>query len=224
MPASRSRGAFRLSLTIVIIVAGAVLLSTLFYTFWQRLNHQVEVILQDQFNQQQLMLARKIADNVESYFDFLENALLGYAGLFQTTPPDERDYRCVPGRKVCPAPALRPVADYPLQLRRRGGAVLQHLPHPPPAGSLTLPADFLKWAQDPEHRGRLFLSKTFDYPDAPWKGRRVMRFITPLYWGTRRQNSPGCWNFSSTPSLSAQKLRRTCAPGKPAMPGSLTRT
>ena len=37
-----------------------------------------------------MILARKIADNVESYFDFLENALLGYAGLFQTTPPDER--------------------------------------------------------------------------------------------------------------------------------------
>ena len=92
MPANRSRGAFRLSLIIVIIVAGTVLLSTLFYTFWQRLNHQVEVILQEQFNQQQLMLARKIADNVESYFDFLENALLGYAGLFQTTPPDERNW------------------------------------------------------------------------------------------------------------------------------------
>src|SRR4030065_1907177 len=90
MPAGRSRRTFRLSLIIVIIVAGAVLLSTLFYTFWQRLNHQVEPILQDQFNQQQLMLARKIADNVESYFDFLENTLLGYAGLFQTTPPDER--------------------------------------------------------------------------------------------------------------------------------------
>src|SRR3989339_1965464 len=90
MPASRSRRTFRLSLTIVIIVAGAALLSTLFYAFWQRLNHQVEVILQDQFNQQQLMLARKIADNVESYFDFMENALLGYAGLFQATPADER--------------------------------------------------------------------------------------------------------------------------------------
>ena len=87
MPANRSRGAFRLSLIIVIIVTGAVLLSSLFYTYWQRLNHQVEVILRDQFNQQQLMLARKIADNVESYFDFLENALLGYAGLFQTTTP-----------------------------------------------------------------------------------------------------------------------------------------
>ncbi len=91
MAASRFRGTFRLTLIIVVIVAGAVLLSILFYTFWQRLNHQVEVTLQEQFNQQQLFLARKIADNVESYFDFLENALMGYAGLFQTTSPDDRE-------------------------------------------------------------------------------------------------------------------------------------
>jgi signal transduction histidine kinase len=56
-------------------------------------------------------------------------------------------------------------------------------PKPPPVSSLALPADFLKWAQDPGQRGRLFLSKTFDYPVPPWKGRRVMRFVTPLYWG-----------------------------------------
>ncbi len=183
MPASRSRGAFRLSLTIVIIVAGAVLLSTLFYTFWQRLNRQVEVILQEQFNQQQLMLTRKIADNVESYFDFLENALLGYAGLFQTTPPDERiidealEERFARHKRF----GLLQITRYNSE-----GVGVQSFStalKPPPAGSLALPADYLKWTQDPEHRGRLFLSKTFDYPGPPWKGRRVMRFITPLYWG-----------------------------------------
>ena len=183
MPASRSRGTFRLSLTIVIIVAGAVLLSTLFYTFWQRLNHQVEVILQEQFNQQQLMLARKIADNVESYFDFLENALLGYAGLFQTTPPDERTIDASLEERFA-----RHKRFGLLQITRYNseGVGVQSFstsPKPPPAGSLALPADYLKWAQAPEHRGRLFLSKTFDYPGPPWKGRRVMRFITPLYWG-----------------------------------------
>ena len=183
MPANRSRGAFRLSLIIVIIVAGAVLLSTLFYTFWQRLNHQVETILQEQFNQQQLMLARKIADNVESYFDFLENALLGYAGLFQTTPPDERTMDVSLEERFA-----RHQRFGLLQITRYSpeGVGVQSLsiaPKPPPAGSLALPADYLKWAQAPEHRGRLLLSKTFDYPGPPWKGRRVMRFITPLYWG-----------------------------------------
>jgi two-component system, NtrC family, sensor histidine kinase HydH len=183
MPAGRSRGTARLSLTIVIIVAGATLLSILFYTFWQRLNNQVEVILREQFNRQQLMLARKIADNVESYFDFLENALLGYAGLFQTTSPDAKtidaslEERFARHRRF----GLLEITRY-----NSDGVGVQSFTisaHMPPASSLVLPADFLKWAQNPEHRGRLFLSKTFDYPASPWKGRRVMRFVTPLYWG-----------------------------------------
>jgi two-component system, NtrC family, sensor histidine kinase HydH len=183
MPAGRSRGIFRLSLIIVIIVTGATLLSILFYTFWQRLNKQVEVILREQFNQQQLMLAKKIADNVESYFDFLENALLGYAGLFQTSPPDERTIDASLEERFA-----RHQRFGLLQITRYNseGVGVQSFstsPNPPPAGSLALPADFLRWSQAPEHRGRLFLSKTFDYPGPPWKGRRVMRFVTPLYWG-----------------------------------------
>ena len=87
----------------------------------------------------------------------------------------------------------------------RGGAGLQHLPRILPAGSLALPADYLKWAQDPAHRGRLFLSKTFVYPGPPWQGRRVMRFLTPLYWGTG-QDFPGSWNFSSTPCFICGKV------------------
>jgi len=187
MPASRSQGAIRLSLIIVIIVAGAALISTVFYTFWQRLNYQVEVILQDQFNQQQLMLARKIADNVESYFDFMENALLGYAGLFQATPPEERTMDVSLEERFA-----RHQRFGLLQITRYNpeGVGVQSFstsPKPPPAGSLALPADYPKWAQAPENRGRLFLSRTYDYPGPPWKGRRVMRFITPLYWGKTPQ-------------------------------------
>lgn len=183
MPASRSRGAFRLSLIIVIIVAGAVLLSTLFYTFWQRLNRQVEVLLQEQFNQQQLMLARKIADNVESYFDFLENALLDYAGLFQTTPSDERTMDVSLEERFARHQRFGLLEINRYNSEGVGVQSFSTSPKPPPASSLALPADFLKWAQNPEQRGRLFLSQTFDYPGPPWKGRRVMRFITPLYWG-----------------------------------------
>src|SRR5512139_1046001 len=91
MKSSRIRGSVPLPLIIAIILAGALGISLLFFSFWQKLNRKVEVILKDQFNQQQLMLARKIGDNVESYFDFLENALMGYAGLFQNTPPQERE-------------------------------------------------------------------------------------------------------------------------------------
>ena len=210
MPSGRSRGTFRLSLIIVIIVAGAVLLSTLFYTFWQRLNRQVEVILQEQFNQQQLFLAKKIADNVESYFDFLENALMGYAGFFQTTPPESRELDAALQERFS-----RHQRFGIIEIRRYNAAgvgvqVFSTSPHPPSPGSLTLPPPFLDWAKDPANRGRLFLSKTFVYPDAPWKGRRVMRFLTPLYWAGTQLNSGGDGGVSHRPLLYLQASHGGC--------------
>jgi two-component system, NtrC family, sensor histidine kinase HydH len=205
MPTGRSRGTFRLSLTIMIIVTGAALLSILFYTFWQRLNKQVEVILRDQFNQQQLMLARKIADNVESYFDFLENALLGYAGLFQTISPDDRtidaslDERFTRHRRF----GLLAITRY--NAEGTGVQSFSVAPKPPPPASLSLPADPLKWAQTPDHRNRLLLSKTFNYPGPPWGGRRVMRFITPLYWGKTPQFA-GVLEFLIDPFFICEKV------------------
>ena len=76
---------------------------------------------------------------------------------------------------------------------------------PPPAGSLTLPAPYLQWARDPAHRGRLFLSKTFDYSEPPWQGRRVMRFLTPLYWG-RNPGFAGVLEFLIDPFFICEKV------------------
>ena len=91
MKASRTLGAISLPVTIGLILTVAAVLTMLFYLFWQKLNLKVDAILIDQFNQQQLTLARKIGDNVESHFDLLESGLLGYAGLFQSTLPQERE-------------------------------------------------------------------------------------------------------------------------------------
>jgi two-component system, NtrC family, sensor histidine kinase HydH len=184
MKSNRSRGAISLPLVIVIILAGALILSILFYSYWQRLNHKVETILENQFNQQQLMLARKIADNVESYFDFLENALQSYAGLFQTTQTEDRALAASMAERFTRHKrfGLLQVTWYDPQ--GVGVRVFGTSSEQLPASNFVLPPLFQHWAQAPEHRGRLFLSETFDYPILPWKGRRVMRFITPLYWGT----------------------------------------
>jgi two-component system sensor histidine kinase HydH len=183
MNSSRSRGALSLPLVILLVLAGALVFSVLFYSYWQRLNHKVETILEDQFNQQQLMLARKIADNVESYFDFLENALQSYAGLFQTTPPEDRAITASLAERFTRHQRFGVLMVTWFNPAGVGVKAFSTAPTPVPANTLTLPAPDLQWAEDPRHRGRLLLSKTFDYPEAPFKGRRVMRFMTPLYWG-----------------------------------------
>jgi two-component system, NtrC family, sensor histidine kinase HydH len=206
MLSGRSRGNFRLSLTIMIIVAGAVLLSTLFYTFWQRLNHQVEVILQEQFNQQQLFLAKKIGDNVESYFDFLENALMGYAGFFQTTSPESREVDAALEERFSRHQRFGIIEIRRYDAAGVGVQVFSTSPHPPSPGSLTLPPPFLDWAKDPANRGRLFLSETFVYPGAPWKGRRLMRFLSPLYWPGPSANLAGTVEFLVDPFFICKRV------------------
>jgi signal transduction histidine kinase len=182
MDSGRALKIISLSTVIPAILAGAIILSLLFFSFRQKLNQKVEGILRDQFNQQQLMLARKIADNVESYFDFLENALLGYAGLFQTTPPGSPGLGTDLGERF-----KRHKYFGVLELRwyNAAGTLEQSIssnPNATPTGSLTLPPPYLEWVTAPAHRGKLLLSKTYLSPDPHWQGRRVMRFLTPLYW------------------------------------------
>ncbi|MCK9375523.1 MAG: ATP-binding protein [Syntrophobacterales bacterium] len=214
MPYRRSRGSISLPLVTLAILAGAILLSVLFYTFWQRLNRQVEVILQDQFNQQQLFLARKIADNVESYFDFVENALMGYAGLFQTTPLNDPEMDAALMERFA-----RHQRFGILEIRRYNAAgvgvqVFSISSTPAKPASLTLPPLFLDWAKDPAHRGKLFLSETFVYPAAPWKGDRVMRFLTPLYLPGSPSKLAGVLEFLINPFFICQKATADVQSGR----------
>ena len=99
MKPGRLRGALSLPKIISVIIAGTIVLSLLFFTFWRQLNikmdgilKKAEAILKEQFNQQQLMLAKKIADNVEAYFDYLESELLAYPWRFRLIPPDSPEF------------------------------------------------------------------------------------------------------------------------------------
>ncbi len=213
MMRSRNQGSIPLPLTILLILAGAAVISLLFFSFWQKLNRKVEVILKDQFNQQQLMLARKIGDNIESYFDFLENALMGYAGLFQNTPPRERELDDILAERFSRHKRFGLLAIVRYSAAGMGVQTFSTAAKPPPPASLTLPAAYLEWARNPAHRGRLFLSKTFDYPAPPWQGRRVMRFLTPLYWGPDRVFS-GVVEFLLDPFFICEKVTADVRSGK----------
>jgi two-component system, NtrC family, sensor histidine kinase HydH len=190
MPLRRSQGRLHVPLIIGIILSGAVILSLLFLFFWQKFNQQVEVILRDQFNEQQLVVAKKVADNVEAYFDFLKNALLGYVGLVRETRAEAGN---VAGLEPLFAERFerhRQVGVLELRWYNAAGVLelaLSVTSSPPGPGSLILPEAYQHWARNPDHRGKLFLSKTFYLSDSLWQHHKVMRFLAPLYW----QGSPG---------------------------------
>lgn len=179
----RLRGLLSLPRIIVAILLGACLVSLMFFVFWRQLNLKVELILREQFNQQQLTVARKVVDNVETYFDFLRNALLGYAGLYRETQPGPMKFEDFLEERF---ERHRQFGILEIHWYDAGGTLVKALstsPHPPSPASLSLPTPYLEWARNPLNRGRLFLSKTFFSGDPPWKGRKLMRFLTPLYTG-----------------------------------------
>lgn len=179
----RLRGLLSLPRIIVAILLGACLVSLLFFIFWRQLNQKVELILREQFNQQQLTVARKVVDNVETYFDFLRNALLGYAGLYRETQPGPMKFEDFMEERF---ERYRQFGILEIHWYGAGGTLVKALstsPHPPSPAGLSLPTPYLEWARNPLNRGRLFLTKTFFAGESAWKGRKVMRFLTPLYPG-----------------------------------------
>jgi two-component system sensor histidine kinase HydH len=214
MPANRSRGTIRLSLTIVIIVAGAALLSILFYASWQRVDRKVTVILQEQFNQQQLTLARKIADNVESYFDYLENELLSYPNVFRNIQPDSKAFKAFMADRV-------KVLDHMgvVQVRRYNEAgVLEYawgqMTDRTPIGRVKLAAPALQWVQNPDNQGHLFLGETRRWTEPPFQGRLLMPFVSQVY---RTDDAPrpfGALELLIDPSFICGRVTKGVRSGK----------
>lgn len=179
----RLQGLLSLPRIVLAILLGACLISLFFFSFWSQLNQKVELILRKQFNQQQLTVARKVVDNVETYFDFLRNALLGYTGLYRETQPGPIKFEDFLEERF---ERHRQFGILEIHWYDAGGTLVKALstsPHPPSPASLSLPTPYLEWARNLLSRSRLFLSKTFFSGDPSWKGRKVMRFLTPLYPG-----------------------------------------
>jgi signal transduction histidine kinase len=205
MKSGRATKLLSLSISIPIILAGAIIISLLFYSSWQTLNDKVEKILRDQFNQQQLMLARKIVDNVEAYVDFLENALLGYAGLFETAASELEIATALKERFE----RHKHFGVLALRYYDQRGALKTWLICPsgaPAPQGLTFPPHYQEWTRNPANRGKLLLTKDFVYPDPPWQGLRVMRFITPLYGQGWPKQFTGSLELIIDPFFIAQKV------------------
>jgi two-component system sensor histidine kinase HydH len=190
MNPGRPRGSLSLPKILFFILAGTILLSFLFFTFWEQLNRKVEDTLKNQFNQQQLELARKIADNVEAYFDFMESDLLAYPWRFQLVPPDSPGFdkymqaRCQ---------KLRSLGVLSIRWYDGNGKLAkvwgEQPSAAPPGTAEKLSPAILAWVNNPQSKGRLYLGMVHRATTPPWQGRLVMPFLTGIY-ATPEASSP----------------------------------
>ncbi len=182
MNLGRPRGALSLPIILTVILAGTIILSLLFFTYWQRLNRKVEDTLRSQFNQQQLQLARKIADNVEAYFDFLESDLLAYPWRFQHISPNSPGFDKYMQARF---QDLHRLGILEIRWYDQNGKLQKSWRSEDDAGptetGVSLPAPLLAWARNPQSRGRLYLGMVHRTTEPPWQGRLVMPFLTGIY-------------------------------------------
>jgi two-component system sensor histidine kinase HydH len=207
MNQSRPRGALSLPKILLLILAGTALISFLFFTFWEQLNQKVEDILKNQFNQQQLELARKIADNVEAYFDFLESDLLAYPWRFQLIPPDSPGFDKYMQARLQKLHSLGVLA---IRWYDGNGRLVKVWSEQPattsPAAGASLPPPLLAWLHNPQSKGRLYLGMVHRDTLPPWQGRLVMPFLTGIYVSPEATEPYGALELLINPLYIAGKV------------------
>ncbi len=161
-----------------LIIAGAVLFAGVFFYLFHQLNLKVEAVIRDQFNQQQLVLARKIADSVENHLDFLESSLLTMSRGLPEEPDSPDFYRHLGTRLE----DLLPLGVLDLGWYGPDGALkFSWRGQPGAAGEVHLHQATLEWARQPANRGRLRLEKTRPGPYPPFSERLVLSLAAPLH-------------------------------------------
>ncbi|MCL6620764.1 MAG: hypothetical protein K6T55_01570 [Syntrophobacterales bacterium] len=172
------RGAISLPVVLGLILTGALLFGGVLIYLLHQLNFKVEKVIRDQFNQQQLVLARKIADSVENHLDFLESSLLTMSRGLEEEPGSPGFYRHLTTRLE----DLTPLGVLDLAWYGADG-VLKHSWRgaPEPEAGVCLEGATLAWAREPGHRGRLRLGKTRPGPYPPFRERLVLSLTAPLY-------------------------------------------
>lgn len=171
----------RVRTVIASILIATVLIALGLFSVWVWAGKKMERIITDQFNEQQLMLARKIADNVEVYVDFLEYQLVSYAQAYQVEGISLSLFRDFLTLQI---DYLKDFGMLGIRVYDTEGQLADTLSPRDffdPARSESLPAKYLAWTKNPKNKNHLFLTEIFTWPGPPWRGQRVMAILTPLY-------------------------------------------
>lgn len=143
-------------------------------------NKEIEQTVTNQFNRQQLILARKIAHAIREHFDFLETNLMELNQLW------ERDAKRADEVRAHDEPLF-------LLLKKMNVLAIGHLDTEGRVSILIGEAGtagkelgidcgpYWQWATNPENQGRIIIGRTFAPNTGPFTGRWVMMMAMPTY-------------------------------------------
>jgi signal transduction histidine kinase len=168
------------------VITMALVVSLTLFFLWRWAGQRMEGIISNQFNEQQLMLARKIADNVEFYFDFLEYQLTSYSQSYQVDAAASNHFRSYLSLQL---KFLHNFGILGIRKFDQNGQLEYFYSIPSqvaPQEIRELSKDSLDWTRDRSNQGKILLTPTFLWPAPPWQDRKVMAILTPLYRSEER--------------------------------------
>lgn len=163
------------------ILVVTFLLSAILFSLWLRSGKKIEEVITQQFNEQQLMLARKIADNIEAYIDFMELLATTYTQEYYVEAGSPGHLETFLNLQLQYLQSFGVLAIIHYQAAGQVAAVYTsgdtaRLPVATP-----LAPTYLQWAQEAQNRQVVFLQQVFPLAFADGTNRRVLGILTPLY-------------------------------------------
>ena len=170
----------RTKTVVAVILVATLLLGIGLLSLWWWAGTKIEAVITQQFNEQQLMLARKIAENVETYVDFLELLAVTYTQeyLVEAVFPEHLDSFLKLQLQYLQAYGIVAIRHYNAQ----GQVQALYQPDKMAAGGVApLAPSYLEWARNPANEQAVLLQQVFllDFPDG--SRRRVLGVLAPLY-------------------------------------------
>ncbi len=180
---------------IILAVCAFLCFSVLIIYMGYSANKKMEETVTEQFNRQQLILAKKIAGDISYHFKFLETSLREL-NQFREQNINKKD------EIVTHATSLSTLlADWlvlaVVQLDPEGkGPVIFSNEEPAGNKGLGIGYDrYFLWGAKPENRGKIIIGQTFRPDIGPFQGRRLMIMAAPTWSLNPLQNSNSGYHF-----------------------------
>lgn len=173
----------------IIIAACAFLLLSVFiiYTGYSA-NNEMERRVTDQFNRQQLILARKIANNIRNHFNFLETSLRGFNQLWEGEIKKTDEIRTHTTSLFALLSGWDVLAIAHLDREGRAPVIANDHGIGNDKGLGVDYDTYWQWGINPENRGTIRIGHTFRPETGLFKGRRLVVMATPTWKRAARQN------------------------------------
>ncbi len=172
---------------IIIAVCAFLLLSVFTIYMGYSANKDMEKTVTDQFNRQQLILAKKIANNIRNHFSFLETSLRGLNQFWERNVERTEEVRTyvtysfafLSGWDVHAIAHLDNEGNAPIILNAQGFTNEKEL-------GINYNT-YWQWGVKPENRGKIIIGRTFQPDTGLFKGRWLAIMATPTW----RPATPG---------------------------------